>query len=617
MRTYYHVSEKITTPGNASGVLTNGYGSYFAFDESLSYQGWYAHDMNDWSMYKIIESITPASLLPSADLDIFPHALRRTYADANNKSGATIASETFMLYSNILLYETTHIDVPVTLTLDPRQSYGGNELGRFVRIYEDHNALIIEQTVDGRTLYLAIKGYKGYNKKEQWKEKHYSFDAQRSACGTYWVYEAIDFIPGNRMVFAYGKTLHDALSLASVGACHFESLQQQRMQASNFELTTGKKRSDLVVQLAHHSLSSLTQQFASDHNYFKGIYAGLPWFFQIWSRDELISLGGLLQQYKQQDKLDEYKQILQRHISSILPNGQLANRYPHSDLGSIDAFGWLAFRVQEFLTELGDDVFSYVDAQELVNWLTKFKKGLANAKQHRGESGLFYNEFNETWMDTSFHDNGREGYCIEIQALYFAVHKVIFVLAQLVEQNNLDSYHQEMNLFKEKILHSFYKEDNLIDTIDTHGIVDKTLRPNMFLAAHVAPELLSSTQWESVFDKHLAALSTHWGSLTTIPKDHPLFCPRATGQTNESYHRGDTWYFVNHIAALALLAVNKQKYEQTIHKIILASSKDMLELGFAGHMSEISSAQVQDAQGCFAQAWSVGTFLELAVKYYN
>ena len=53
------------------------------------------------------------------------------------------------------------------------------------------------------------------------------------------------------------------------------------------------------------------------------------------------------------------------------------------------------------------------------------------------------------------------------------------------------------------------------------------------------------------------------------------------------------------------------KYRSIAEKIYDASVKDLLSLGAAGSPSEISSASDQEALGCWRQAWSASSLIEL------
>ena len=150
-----------------------------------------------------------------------------------------------------------------------------------------------------------------------------------------------------------------------------------------------------------------------------------------------------------------------------------------------------------------------------------------------------------------------------------------------------------------------------LDGRNSEGLADTSYRPNIFLAAYLAENLCTKKEWKQIFDVHLQKLFLPWGGISTIDKSSTLFQPLYTGENNKSYHRGDVWYFVNNIAAMALYEIDPQYYSKQIQKIIFASAKDITELGFSGHASEVSSAVVQEAQGCYAQAWSAATFVEL------
>ena len=102
-----------------------------------------------------------------------------------------------------------------------------------------------------------------------------------------------------------------------------------------------------------------------------------------------------------------------------------------------------------------------------------------------------------------------------------------------------------------------------------------------------------------------------------MSKFHPEYREYYTGENNESYHRGDSWYWINHIAAIAMHQVDSKYYRKTVTDVILASTKDLLQLGSLGYVSEVSSAARQEAAGCFAQLWSVATYLELVKTVYS
>jgi glycogen debranching enzyme len=231
---------------------------------------------------------------------------------------------------------------------------------------------------------------------------------------------------------------------------------------------------------------------------------------------------------------------------------------------------------------------------------------------------LFTNKEKETWMDTSYEDDGRKGVRIEIQALFYSLYEAINLLGKLTDSKDVFQYHKEQSEFKKAIRMTFLQDDfpGLLIDGKNDGHIDKTYRPNVFLAAYVARGLLSTKEWKVVIDAHLKKLYLPWGGIASIDKDDSRFQSSYTGQNNKSYHRGDSWYFINHIAAKVMFELDDEHYKTEIAAIIYASTKDILEEGFAGHASEISSASVQEAHASLAQAWSSATFIELVDTLY-
>jgi len=144
------------------------------------------------------------------------------------------------------------------------------------------------------------------------------------------------------------------------------------------------------------------------------------------------------------------------------------------------------------------------------------------------------------------------------------------------------------------------------------GLGDSTVRPNIFIAAYVYPDLLSKKEWVTCFEEALNHLWLEWGGLSTISKSDSRFFSKNTGENSASYHRGDSWYWINNMAAIVMHRTDKKKFKRYISKIIEASCEDILFQGYIGNHSELSSAECLSADGCLSQAWSNALFVELA-----
>ncbi|MBW3019576.1 hypothetical protein KY329_05325, partial [Candidatus Woesearchaeota archaeon] len=211
--------------------------------------------------------------------------------------------------------------------------------------------------------------------------------------------------------------------------------------------------------------------------------------------------------------------------------------------------------------------------------------------------GVVANGVGETWMDAVYDGDTRAGARIEINALALAA-------CELAAKLGIP-YEFEPRLKKE-IIEQFWNGRYLND-----GSNDKTVRPNVFIAAYVYPELLPKAKWVKCFDEVLPKLWLRWGGLATINKKSKLFCDMHTGEDPRSYHRGDSWFWLNNLAALVLHRFDKKKYDKYISKILAASTEEILRRGAMSHHAELSGAKEMKSEGCLAQAWSDAMFMEL------
>jgi len=511
------------------------------------FQGFFIQ--KELQFFKIIEEI----LVPGEITEIHYNGskIERTKGDF---------TETFSINGNSLFYDLSE-EKEVTLVLDVRDvsEFSNNRL--YSINYEDGKTIIESQGI-----FIIINKVLG--KYEQWVEYEYTYDQKRNSSPVRWpVFQAVRGVC-NGCIITAGFDKESAIE------------ENNTIQKEEKEFKAENSPQMFAYQFAANSLGSLINRF--------GLYAGLPWFFQNWTRDEMISLKGL--SYINERKAKEI--IIAR--SSYIEKGKLPNRFPSSELGSADSIGWYFLRAHE--------LFSSFTASEKKIIESKLREAVEYILE-KDFDGLVKNGKHETWMDTG-EDDFREGYRIEIQCLFL---RMVTFLGEITEEKK---YFQVKNELKRKIKQYFFHE-YLYDGKD-----DPTIRPNVFLAYYINPQLLTRKEWEVCFDIVMKKLWLDWGGVSTIQKDSPLFCPEYTGENNKSYHRGDSWYWVNNITAICLHKVNKVKFASYIKLIVNASTKDILWQGAFGSASEVSSASEQTASGCMNQAWSNATYLEL-IKTLN
>jgi glycogen debranching enzyme len=550
--------------------LGNKNGGYLAFPEEAKSMYHGVFFFNGQSLCKTVEEIQLTKKKELLEEKQFLSHATRTWEKGTE--------ETFWYYKNTVLYQKTD-NSEIELILDGKQSYDVREFGRYYTSWEENEKIIVhfqkkndaKESLGPEYEWYMVLDLFGttYSYTRSWIPKVYLTDKKRE--GT----------QKKRYRYSLLKTSAQKIKI-SFGIKRSLAFQESEKP---FQRKKWKKEQPTCFDIAKNALENLTSTLHGE----TGILAGHPWFFQYWTRDEGMSTKGLW--LIGEEKKAKY--ILLNAIKNIDKNGRIPNRIPESDLECADGVGWIFFRLKE-LFEMKK--LTGAEIQTVKKYLSLSLKRIESCLM---EKGLVWNRPLETWMDTGFNTDKREGKRIEIQALTLQMYRLLHAMSED------DKVQQKAFFLKKNIQNTFWNGQYLQD-----GSEDSTIRPNIFLAFYIAPDLLTKKQWRQCFDIAIQHLWLPWGGFSSIDKSSSLFSPYHTGQNNKSYHRGDSWYFVNNIAAIALLQVHK-KYIPYIKKIYEASKKDLLSLGAKGCCSELSSANKQHSEGCFQQAWSNATFIEL------
>ncbi len=532
-----------------SFILTNGEGDYLWHASNIEsrYQGWFLK--KDDGLYRIIEDI---QVDDSEDVSFISNGFEHTDMWRGD------LRERFFLpcHAHTLVYELSE-ERRVSVFFDVRHSYSPEEgSGYKEKRVED---VIIISFDNG--LHLAVRATEGEVKKEKIR-RYYGYDKQRSSPP----YETDVFLGlslyGKKFVFSVAETEEEALrEVKKIFARNYVSTDDT---VSTF--CAKKTLSDLLV-LSH-----------------PGVYAGLPWFFQFWPRDEAISLKAL--SFVEEEKA---KSIFHRLLHSSLdtaPRGVV----------NADALGWLVKRAEDFN-------FSKEEKEEIKTILKRYIEDLLWSQTKKG---FAINGPRETWMDTL----DRGGARIEIQALRLNIYRYMSSICDSWKEKRF--YRKlEKDLLK-KVRKSFFDGKVLYDGYyPFHHIADKRIRCNIFIAAYVYPQLLSKREWKKCFDNILPSLWLPWGGVSTLDiNDHSFFFTH-TGEDSRSYHNGDSWFYINNMAAIVLQRTSKRRYASYIKRIFEASREEMMWMGVIGRSAEVSSAKALSSEGSPMQAWSAALYLEL------
>lgn len=578
--------------GRAGFLLTNNQGGWLALPNQpecrSNYEGLILMRPDSWTPCKVIENIYLDS--PVDVVENHFHSIVRL-------SGK--AKERLVLQGNSILYAVDYYDGFVNLDLDCRELYDYDDQGRTYQIYKQENRLILEYKKysdsslkkEVYSYYIIVEGIESFVPVKNWARREYSYDQKRKAKNSFYIYQALRLrCQGKlRLTFTAHPNIEKALEQGKEVFAKFDQVVRDA------ELETEERYASARLLPAVHALHSLKKNQ-------EGILAGLPWFHQFWSRDTLISLHA----FTLQSDFDFVKKLLFFYVNQIGEDGRLPNRIPNAELGCADSVGWLWKRVFDLIQTLQvrNQLSQVLDHADLMGLKQKLELDLQRIHKSHMKESLIVNSSKETWMDTI----DREGARIEIQALQLSMCKTAQVLNELTLSYSEKHAWQEKQL-KESVRSKFF-DGRLADGFIA-GKADLTQRPNSFLAYYIYPDLLSNEEWEQAFDHALEALWCPWGGLSTLDKSHVDFKAEYSGEDNLSYHKGDSWYWMNNIAALSLLRLNKEKYKEFVYKIIEASMNEMLSSGWLGHCAEVSSANERSSLGCLAQAWSAATLVEL------
>ncbi|MFC1742254.1 amylo-alpha-1,6-glucosidase [Nanoarchaeota archaeon] len=572
-----------------SCVLSNRAGSFlFLSGPTLSkFNGIFLND--DLTLFKTIESISP--------------------------TGNSKGKLEFMEGTDCVRYSLKK-KADISIDFDCRRVDDMRKFGRHYTVNQEKGMIIVEftkktdkkeDTTEGEeefSLCIIIEpdlfdSDEDYDFIDKWKEVHYPYDKERSDPPTSrYVYRPFT-IKAKELHIAAGKTKKEALS--ELKRSKSVAIEQKDL----IKTSCNDKKTVKAFNCAQDSLNSLM----TVHDRSTRIYAGYPWFFQMWSRDENISLGALIKK----DSLETVKDILFVYLDNIGEDGRLPNRVPSSSLGSADGIGWFWKRMDNLITEMERQ--DILDRHMIPDDMRRVKEELArsieNIEKNYMKDCLIQNNLNETWMDTTWQgEDGREGACIEVQAMHLNMLRFMQTLCTEIKESEM--YKKKEKDLKDAVLKRFWNKQTLADMADNF-----TIRPNIFIAYYIYPQLLEETDWKAAFESALEKLWLDWGGLSSIDTTSHLFTPDYTGRTNQSYHRGDSWYWLNNLAALCLHMNDKESFRKEIRKIIKASSEEILHRGAIGHHAEVSSASHLSSKGCFAQAWSAAMFIELIAEVYR
>lgn len=574
--------------GEPSLLLTNQKGSFFYWKDKPAsrYHGFFVRRQG--TLYRSL-----VGLQFGADLPVRRVVNHFSHLEVERSSGLR---ERFTLdpEHDALVWETSS-PLWCSVLVDGKEIFDNDDWGRRYSVVEESHMLLIEFTKwrnDSRAyrFWIAVASNSFEHKmRKEWVLHENDFDrARNDPPYPRYVLRPFD-VRGTQFVIAVGETKDEAKeAVRSTFRRMHRLFSAGEAAVRRFAASCGvlPKGHDMPVAYlaAKYSLAQMTVR---DHNGKpEGLYAGIPWLSQFWLRDFVVSASQL--------EKDAALPLFRRYLDDWIQKGVLPASSLASELAYADTEGMFFFLASRFFDQ---KLLSRSEEADLA----KLCAGWINGKLAGMRDGFVQNGPKETWMDTEFHGSGRAGARIEIQALFL---RALNFAWKVTGDRAYREKHAEL---LRNLRMSFWDGEKLSD-----GLGDPTQRPNIFLAYHIAPEFLFRHEWKKAFTHTLEALWCEWGGLATISKNHSLLCGWDRGCTdpNQSYHHGDSWFFINNLAASALAQVDRKEFKPSIDRILAASTNDILWQGMCGWHSEVSSANAFVPGGCFAQSWSAATYCD-------
>ena len=586
----------VETDEDTRVLISDEDGSFFSYplSDSSRYDGFFWHNHSEDLMYKIIDHF---------ELPEVPQAGSISFYENGAVIDFSVLNQTvFMPKESRALFVRFNIFHSVKPFFDVRKIFDVREWGRIYNVEINKGIAVIhfKKQTDNREdgshgvkefdLYTAIAFSGSAKQTSEWKKVNYPLDESRGSHPfSRYVFCPLEILT-DKFVIVPSLSKDYAISKAKKLFAKFVKFQKGLSKLSTKPLDS--EYLDFAYALANRNMNLL-------HVDALKIYAGIPWFLREWARDEAISLYWLLKKDKKQG-FDLALKLLRNMI-----NGKVKAKLDEPEgTFSLDAFPFMFKHVFElYLSEYEQNprkLKALLKKKHFKEFIRLSKKELDSLIRYHFREGMLYAHPGETWMDSSYDIDDREGFNIELQAM------MIYLLSKMHWLTADDLYEKTAKSLIEKVRTSFWNGSYLVDNLK-----NPWLRPNIFLAYYFAPELLSEHQWRICFDNALEWLWLEWGGFSTINRSSKLFFQECTGEDARSYHRGDSWYFINNIAAKVLADFDRVRYGKYIAKILSASTFDILFGHALGCASELSDAKQQKSNGAFAQAFSASTFIEL------
>lgn len=351
----------------------------------------------------------------------------------------------------------------------------------------------------------------------------------------------------------------------------------------------------------------------------RGMYAGLPWFPNYWSRDSFISLPALLTAGQFEACREILLAALERQSEDFRSPyyGRLPNLVSPGEVhyNTADGTWWFVLAAHAFVRYTGDLEL----ARGILSTIIRAIEG--EVKKRMDDFGFSVHGDAETWMDASLDGrpwSARGNRAVEIQVLWYSALLASADLAEWTGERGLAvEWRRRAAGVKENFDREFWDStrERLLDHLDADGSGDGKIRPNAIFALTVPGDpLLSPAKERKTLDAVLRRLVYRHGVGSLAPED-PEFRPKHIDLKaypfDQAYHNGDVWVWLSGPVISALVRHGRPEAAWAVFRSLLDQVHGE---GAVGTLPELRNAVPPQEgrpnfEGTVTQAWSLAEFL--------
>jgi hypothetical protein len=525
-----------------------------------------------------------------------------------------------------LIYEINNFEGELVIDLDMKKKNDFNKVGREYKVFTEDGVMYVEFTKrNGKfsyVQYMAVKAQNfAYDLVEKFVTKHYEFTRLQKSDYKWSVYRLMNvhILNNKKIFFGCGFSLDEVkeqIKLLEKHESDLKNISENEISDVLSRPSVFKKPLSASVTAAYDLSVLGTYKFLKvdlkNSNIGVGSFAGFPYFSNVWARDDIFGLRALINL----GEIGLVKSRINFYLDSIdAITGGLKNLLSRDGDTNCDIVFMLSKRIEDFLFYLveNDELSKVYTKNDLKNMYKKLNLSFHNIVRHNWD---FDKELIKVKNKNGFRDKLFESFPLNIQVLFLGFSSSMAFLGKISgledTDENVTKFLDFEELLRLKIRSSYVQSGVLYSNLGCNKITY-----DVFSSYYFYPDLFSSSEWEEIFDRSLMVLRNDWHGISSLSSEHEHFVDEHSGHNGKSRYLGDSFFYMNNLAAICMDNLNHNKYKGVISKILSSSTNDVLECGTIGFSSELSSSTEKRSEGNLAQLTSSTSYIELVDKLFS